>query len=151
MAKFGTFEFGEEEFGEGGVSPGPTPIPEPSRVGWRFFDGLSTYILPVNPHSARMPTRRKRVTHKPTCAGRNVTFEGRPETQDFDFSGVILSEAQYRLFVSWASKRKQIQVTDDLGRQYWVYIENFSPTRKKVATNPWYMDYTISGVALDRG
>lgn len=153
MGRFGTFEFSEEVFGsEGGESPSdPFPSITHERIAWKFFDGENVYNLPVNPHSATMPVKKRRLTHQPTCAGRVVTYEGRPEAQIFNFSGVILNEEQYRLFSSWVRKSKQIQITDDLGQSYWVYFKTFEPKRKRNNSYDWYMDYAISGVVLDRG
>ena len=152
MAKFGTFDFGEEEFGLPDTSSPPhTTIPSGGRIAWKFFDGVNVYNLQINPDSASMPVKKRRISHQPTCAGRIVTYEGRPETQSFNFSGVILSEEQFRLLSSWVRKSKQVQITDDLGKTYWVYFKTFEPKRKRNNSYDWYMDYAISGVVLDRG
>lgn len=153
MSKFGTFEFSEDDFGDdvGGSPSNPYPDIIDERIAWKFFDGVNVYNLQINPNSASMPVKKRRISHQPTCAGRIVTYEGRPETQSFNFSGVILSEEQFRLLSSWVRKSKQVQITDDLGKTYWVYFKTFEPKRKRNNSYDWYMDYAISGVVLDRG
>lgn len=149
MSRFGGFDFGEDVFGDGGL-PSEPDITE-SRVAWQFYDGVTNYELPVNPQTASMPTLNKRLTHKVTCAGRQITYEGRPEVGTFSISGVILEEAQYRAFQTWVGLKKQVRITDDLGEKYWVYIKTFSPKRRRDITYPWLMDFTIDGSTLDRG
>lgn len=149
MARFGQFRFGEETFGDDGVPPRPSERTE--RIAWLFFDGVNTYELPINPNEAKMPSPKRSVLTKPTCSGRQVSYQGREEVATIDFSGVLLSEAQYRVFREWFLKRQQIRITDDLGLKYWVYLKTFNPTRVKNNTHEWYHTYSASGVVLDRG
>ena len=152
MGKFGQFNFNEDTFnGTGGTPPVPGPPQESIRMAWNFFDGVNSYDLPVNPNEATMPVSGRRVTAKPTCAGRQVIYQGKNIVSEFTISGVILYEAEYRAFEEWVEKRKQIRITDDLGMKYWVYLKSFSPTREKSNAYEWYHKYTCSGVLLDRG
>jgi len=150
MAGFGEFEFGEEYFGDGGLDP---DAPVLTRVAWIFFDGVTTYELPVNPDSASTPApfSPKKLSFQPTCAGAQVIYEGRAEPKKISFSGVILTEAQYNSFRTWVNKNKQIRITDDLGQKFWVYLKSFSPTRRSDTVYDWLMDYTAEGFVLDRG
>ena len=147
MGIFGTDVFDEGVFG-GGLPP---DVPRPGRVAWTFYDGVDTYEFLVNPDTASMPTRQKNLTFQATTAGRQVPYEGRPDVGVLRFSGVILHEAQYHAFKNWVSKRKQVQVKDDLDQRYWVYLKNFLPTRVNAIEYPWMMNYSIEGVVLDRG
>ena len=151
MSKYGEFKYGEGVFGSSGGSSPIFPSEVDERVAWRFFDGVNAYDLLVNPSAATMPVQKKRLNYKPTTAGRVVTYEGRPEVPTFNLSGTTLTEEQYRNFVSWSKLRKQIRITDDLGQEYWVYIKTYEPSRRNSHEYPWLMDYTISGVVLDRG
>lgn len=150
MARFGTFRFGEETFGDpnGGSPSFPHDV---ERIPWNFFDGVNSYDLPINPNEASMPSPKRNVSTKATCAGRQVRIEGKPIVPQIEFSGVILYEEEYRAFEAWVNKRQQIRITDDLGMKYWVYLKSFSPQRVKSNTFPWYHTYSVSGVLLDRG
>jgi len=161
MAKFGTGKFGVDDFGVSDETPVTPPVPTPgvppawivgeSRIAWRFFDGTVSYVLPVNPSTASMPTKNKTITYQATCAGKQIAYEGRSEPGRISFSGVILEEAQLRAFENWFNKRKQIQITDDLGQKFWVYLKSFSPTRRKNNDYDWLIDYSAEGTVLDRG
>ena len=149
MARFGQFKFGEDSFGSDGIPPRPSERTE--RIAWNFFDGVNSYDLPINPNEAKMPSRRRPVATKATCAGRQVMYQGRLEVPTIEFSGVLLDETQYRIFKEWFNRRKQIRITDDLGIKYWVYLKSFQPTRVKSNDYDWYHNYSASGVVLDRG
>lgn len=151
MARFGTFNFGEEKFG------GESPVTSPQfpsgqeRIAWNFFDGVESYDLPTNPSEASMPSMKRNVMTKPTCSGRQVLIEGKPEVGQMQLSGVILTEEEFRAFEHWVAKRKQVRVTDDLGKKYWIYFKSFAPQRVKNDANEWHHTYTITGVQADRG
>lgn len=147
MAVFGSSEYGDSVFG----SSSSPATESPSRIAWKFFDNIDTYFLPVNPASASMPTKNKKVSFRATTSGRQVIFEGKPEVETMTFSGVILNEAQYTLWKLWASKRKQIQITDDLGQKFWVYITSFKPVRQKSNSYDWFMNYSVEATVVDRG
>lgn len=147
MGIFGGFDFGEDTFGSGQTAPDITQ----GRVAWQFYDLEDTYDFFVNPLQASMPTLNKKISYQATASGKQVSYEGRPEVKRIAFSGVILEEAQLRIFQDWWLKRKQVRITDDLGQKYWVYLKQFNPTRRKNNTYEWLHDYTAEGIVLDRG
>lgn len=122
-------------------------------VRWTFFDpiGPVTYTFPLNPSEGGLQGRKKNVSFEPTVGsgGRNLAFEGAEEPQRFSFSGVILSEAQYDDFNTWYEKRHQIQLSDDLSRQWWVYIDGLETPRRRSVNYAWSHRYTITAVELD--
>ena len=143
--------YGSPIYGEGIYEEAQVPDPSTGRVAWSFYDGVNIYNLDVNPSSASMPTiGQKRLTTQMTAAGTPIVYEGRKEAKTISFSGVILEEFQYRLFLLWVNMSKQIRITDDLGLRYWIYIKSFSPKRRKDSAHPWLMDYSIEGFVLDR-
>lgn len=124
---------------------------EPSfRTAWRFFDGTNEYLLPVNPDAAKMPSLARAIKKEKTAAGTPFLVEGRQAVQAISFSGLTLSEDQYRAFRSWYKMSRQIRITDDLNQVYWIYIKEFAAKRRKSTNYPWLMEYTASGIVLNR-
>lgn len=122
-------------------------------VRWTFYDPTipETYTFDINPSEGGTPTRRKKIEYQNTAApdGKVLVFEGRDEPQEFTFTGTILTEAHYTTLVNWFSKRRQIKVTDDLGREHWIYIKSFDATRQRAVHYPWKHSFTIEAVVLD--
>ena len=150
MAKFGTFQFGEELFGSGGASGASTVL---VRVPWIFTEIYSPdeYEFAINPLNATMPSREKTVTAQSTAAGNQVLFQGRSKPQHLDFSGTILTETHYNKMREWSSKQKQVQIMDDLARRYWVYIISFNPKRRYKPEYPWMHEFSCESIVLDWG
>ncbi len=147
MAKYATFLYNEDTYGSSG---GVFPISDLDRVPWIFKDVVSNdeYEFAINPNTADVPSHKKRISTQYTAAGAAINFEGRPEPQTFSFSGTILSEDHYNIMVEWTSKKTQINLSDDLGRKYWIYITNFSPTRNYSSQFPWRHEYTAQATVI---
>jgi hypothetical protein len=122
-------------------------------VRWTFDDpvNLDSYTFDVNPNEGGSPALQKAFQYSNTSApdGKTVVFEGRDQVQKIEFSGVILEESHYTAFETWWNHRNQILLTDDLGRQFYIVIESFSPTRKRSALHPWKHEYKISATVVD--
>ena len=122
-------------------------------VKWTFFDPTvpETYTFAVNPNEGGTPERAKTVTFQATAApdGKMLLFEGREEPRRISISGVILDQAQLNTFETWYGKRHQIRLTDDLGRQYWVYMTRFSATRNRRRSHPWHHSYNMELTIVD--
>lgn len=120
---------------------------------WTFEDLVldEEYQFEINPNDDGSPVLAKHVNYQNTCApdGKTLVFEGRDEPQTGAFSGTILSEDHYDAMVTWFKKRHQIRVTDDLGRQMWIYITKFTPKRVRSAVHPWKHTYSVDYVVLD--
>jgi hypothetical protein len=149
MGILGSFIFGSSTLGSGS-SPPPQPN---TRTAWRFQDysGSQFYEFEINPLDVSDPAIKRTITTQATSAGRQVNYEGRLQPGTLTFSGTILSEGQYEVMNAWAQVRKQIKITDDLGRVFWVYIESFTPTRKYSIEFPWRMEYSVEATVLDWG
>lgn len=122
-------------------------------VKWRFYDAVLDveYVFDINPNDGGTPSRKKTLTYQSTAApaGKTLVFEGQDEVPQLEFSGVALDMDQIDAFDLWFEKRHQIRVTNDRGRQYWVYIHEFTPSRKRAASHPDKHEYHISAVILD--
>lgn len=123
-----------------------------ARIAWRFEDPVvgTVEFMEVNPNEGASPTYAKNLTKKSAVApgGQVLLFEGNDQPRQFDFSGVILTEAQYTLLYEAWAKRHPILIVDDLGREFRVYMETFSPSRVVSGTNPWRHNYQATSVIV---
>lgn len=146
MAFFGTFKFGEALFGTGGITPQDDFI----RVPWTFQEVYDPdiYEFAVNPLDAEMPSIQKTIVERKTSAGRSIIFQGRDQVQTLSFSGTILTELHFRKMEEWFLKEKQINLKDDLGRSYWIYLTSFTPARQPSTDYPWRHEYSAESIVL---
>lgn len=130
-------------------------------VKWKFLDltDNSTATFEINPDSSSSgvstsssgttsypPTLEKTITTVATLApgGKTLIYEGADIAPSIGFSGTILTETMYNTMITWFNKRHQIQLTDDLGLVYVIYIVAFAPVRVRMATNAWYHTYSVT-------
>lgn len=122
------------------------------RVPWVFTDPVevTTETMEINPNSGASPEFRKNIIKKATvgAGGQTVIFEGNDEPVSMEFSGVILTEDQYNFLHTAYEKRHLVTLTDDLGRDFVIYFESFSPKRKLSRNHPWRHDYSASVVIV---
>lgn len=122
-------------------------------VRWTFTDDvdLTSYTFEINPKQGGSPGIKKRVGYEYPCApdGLVIRFEGMDEVQELAWDGTILTQEHYMALYTWADLRHQIRLLDDLGRDYWIYIAEFVPTRVRAASHPWKHTYTAKATVLD--
>lgn len=120
---------------------------------WTLYDATvpETYEFPINPSEGGTPGISKRIETQVAAApdGTTILFEGRDEPGRLNLSGTILDQAHLDALTAWSLKRHQVRITDDLGRQYWVYITRFNPTRNRRAHHPWHHSYQMELVVVD--
>lgn len=122
-------------------------------VKWRFDDPvtLDSHVFEINPNEGGSPDYTKNIQYRNTSApnGKTILFEGRDNPPSLEFSGTLLTESQFNMFVEWWNKRYQVEVTDDLGRQFTIVIESFSPKRERAFHYPWKHSYTVRAIIVD--
>lgn len=124
-----------------------------ARVAWILEDLVTseTYSWEINPKDLTLP-RRKSMSYMATAApgGRVVAYEGRDEPRKMSYSGTILTEEQYDNLTSWFEKRNLLKLTDDLGREYGVYVTSFEVQRSfHSAQFPWRHNYSGEMLLID--
>lgn len=125
-----------------------------SRIAWHFrdytVDPTEEYKWEINPKEFDI-TNRKQLSFQTTAApdGRVLAFEGRDEVQKVAFSGTVLTESQYEQMLHWFTKRHQVEIEDDLGRIFSIYITSFNPKRERNRSYPWKHSYTCEAIVLD--
>lgn len=117
---------------------------------WTLHDPvtLETWVMPINPDTMTSPYPAKTLTHA-VGIRRSLdqirTFMGTPRLPEWQWSGVIRTEAHYDALLYWAKKDGFVHVTDHLGRTWQVVIRKYTPTdRKPMANVPWRMRYEMS-------
>lgn len=120
---------------------------------WTLYDPLElvTYTFAINPKGGGTPPRKKRVGYQNTSApdGKTIVFEGQDEPRTISCEGTILDQAMLDALVEWFDKRYQVLLTDDLGREMWVYITSFEPKRVRNAERRWKHEYTLQATIVD--
>lgn len=121
---------------------------------WTLYDPstTTTVTFAMNPNDGGSPPLKKNMTYQATAApsGRTLAFQGRQEAQTLDLSGTLLFEADYQFFLDWWDTQNQMLLTDDLGRQYWVVITEFTPKRVRAASHPWKHSYSLKCLIVDQ-
>lgn len=119
---------------------------------WTFFDPTTstTAEFEINPNDGGSPSLVKNITASSTVApgGATILMEGSSQLQDFTFSGTILTQSQYDQMVTWFTKTNVIQLTDDLGRTYDIYIKEFAPKRVRASSHPWKHTYSVTAIQV---
>jgi hypothetical protein len=113
---------------------------------WQLIDPVTSeyYSFEINPNTGGSLTRQKNVTQYSTTADDStiVLYEGSDQPQPVTVSGTLLSQAQYQNMIYWYSKRRQVLLIDDLGRNIWVYFVHWEPQRKWTKQSPWRHDWS---------
>jgi hypothetical protein len=122
-------------------------------VRWEFEDPvtLDVYTFAVNPSDGGSPGYAKNITSQATSApeGKVIRFEGQDSPQQMEFSGTLFTEAEYNAFVEWWDKRYQVLIRDDLGREFYIEIDQFEPSRKRARAYPWKHEYKVVATIVD--
>ena len=134
-----------------GVAVPPPSLPFGGVVHWKFTDpvSLEEYEFEMNPGSGGVPDQeRKSVYSERRLDNKIVQFELPEDARETQFTGTLLTEAQYVAFEAWARKRSPFILTDDLGREYGIIAVGFEPRRERRSSAPWYHTYTFKYVFL---
>lgn len=122
-------------------------------VRWTLHDPVlsETWEMQVNPNDGGTPDNGKTVNYSNTAApdGKTLVYEGRDAVQTLDWTGIILTQEHYDTYIYWFAKRRQLLLTDDLGRETWIYLTKLTPKRKRATGIPWKHDYTVNAIVLD--
>ena len=151
MARYGTFNYDSGVLYSQGTAEFPILEPGITRVPWWFIDTNTgdEYEFAVNPLNASVPSPQKTVTTEYTTAGTPINFQGRDAPATMSISGTILYEEHFNAMIEWSEKTKQVNITDDLLRKYWVYITSFNPTRQYTPDYPWRHEYTMEATVIN--
>lgn len=99
---------------------------------WTFttLDGLSSYIVPINPNQAESPLREQALSWFLDSASGFTGMRSKRQPVQWSFSGVIRSQQHYEALMLWARKREKVRILTDLDELLVVRITGFKPERK---------------------
>ena len=121
---------------------------------WILSDPVTseTWTMNINPNTGGSLPLQKNISTYATTAddSQTVFYEGADAPQTVQISGTLLDEDQYNKMIYWYSKRRQIQLTDDLGRTMWVYFATWNPTRKWSFQHPWRHEWQATFYVIGR-
>ncbi len=132
-----------------------------ARTAWRFVDPITTaeYVWPVNPNNdSGSNTRTKQFAYTVVAGSRKknlgqhtvdtLIHQSNINQMPFSYDGIIYDVDHYSALENWSAKEYPVELWDDLGRGYLVYISRFIPSRIRSTKTPFKHSYTISGIIL---
>lgn len=75
--------------------------------------------------------------------------EGPAERESFQYNGTVYTEAQFNMMRALSNKGYPVEMTDDLGRTFLVYITAFEPKRERSVKFKWKHTYTLAGLVIE--
>ncbi len=130
-------------------------------VKWTFTDEVegTTSVFTLNPESASIDRGGLQSSQISTTNGRRIIQKGRRNPDAMVINGTTFQEDEFVAFAQIASKMYQVKLTDDLGREFWVFITGYSPERQPTRFGSyagasgsrldWRMRYSINMTMLD--
>jgi hypothetical protein len=123
-------------------------------VRWQIYDPDTddTWVFPSNPSEGAVPSRERNIVEQAVSASDSTAvllFEGAENARRLGWKGTITTEAFYRAMEDWFDTRHQVQLTDDLGQSWWVYLTKFTASRINRHNYPWAMTYDAEVIIID--
>lgn len=123
---------------------------------WRFVE-LATgeeYTVPINPDSMSSPFKDRQFTtsYGSRAGGNRLRTKERPApAKEWEFGGVIRTQAHHDALDAWAKKPGHVNIHDHLGRAFQVVFTDFQATdRPPTPQTPWRQRYTMTALVLRR-
>jgi hypothetical protein len=123
-------------------------------TAWTLTDPITSavYVMHNNPDKMTSPWPAKDFSHvrsNHTGQERARAFQAKPSPTQWQWEGVIRSQAHYDALLLWAAKPYPIHVTDHLGRTWQVVIRRFAPEdRRPTRAVPVRMRYVMETLNL---
>lgn len=107
---------------------------------WTLYDPatLQTWVLPINPDrmTSPFPAKNIRVAYGVRAPLQRLrTFMAPAAAVDWEWEGVIRTQAHYDTYVDWAWRDGPIHVTDHLNRKWEVFLQSFEPEERRPTPN----------------
>lgn len=122
-------------------------------VRWILEDPLldETYEMHLNPNEATNFRKSKALEHAVGLQGRVSSKAAPPRPVDWEFGGVIRTEAHHDELIRWQKKPNKLRVTDHVGRTFEIMLRAIEiKDRTPTPTTPWRFTYTMRTMLLRR-
>lgn len=113
----------------------------PSVTRWVFYDPAlnETWQVPRNPDAMTSPYPERKFVYNSTTAGANggvsVVYEAHADPAQWQFSGKLKTQDHFNQLMKWRRKNNRVQVTDHLGRTFFITINKMDMVPVRV--NPY--------------
>lgn len=116
------------------------------------------YVFELNPENVTYTAKNRTVKTVRTPTGRVILTYGKLNPGRISFSGWIPTLELLDALRDWVLKEYQVKLTDELGRENWYYLDNFTASRRPTKIGSWNggagqpitaFDYTITGVEMN--
>lgn len=126
-----------------GTTPGTTNR-------WSFYDPDTgqLYEFDINPSEQDYQPFAKRILYTNTLPRKSIIYEVQKDATTVGWSGTVLLQGQLAAFQSWFDNRAVVQLTDDLGRTFDIYITEFTPKRVRTRDFPWFHTYDMKALLV---
>lgn len=121
---------------------------------WIFHDPGTgdSWTVPINPDSMGNPTPAKGLAfgRNVRSGGRQTTFRQVPKPVEWEFAGVIRTQAHHDNLLAWLNRRGIIEITDHLSRTFEVMLTGFEVTERAPTKSGvrWRMRYSMKALLL---
>lgn len=122
---------------------------------WTFteVDTSETYTVPINPDAMTSPFKDRSLEHAASKRFGGSTaitsFRHADSPKEWEFSGVIRTQAHHDALKAWEQKPGLIHISDHLGRVFEVMLTSFAPTdRKPTGGVTWRLRYVMKALVL---
>lgn len=133
-----------------------------ARSPWSLYDPVTTeeYNWPVNPHTDNGSHAVSKGTKYEVYAGLRqsstsddridaIIAFGQDDPSKLSYSGFVYNQTQLTALEGWANKNYAVTLTDDIGREFSVYIESFRLERVRSNKHPFKHSYTLDAFILE--
>lgn len=118
---------------------------------WRFDDPVdaSALVFGHNPsEGGETSTKRNVLVQTTSPTHQPIIIESGSDGKDVTFKGTLLSTAERDTLLVFINKERRVLWTNDLGEQHWIYVDDFTPTRKHSASHTYVADYTLHALIV---
>lgn len=121
-------------------------------IRWTFTDPVAgdSYTMDMNPNAMSSLGGPLQVRAAGIMPKGKVLLYGRPALPtDWEFTGVLRTQAQYEAFVDWMDRPNRIHLTDHLGRTLTIQMKSFAPVGGRARRGvPWRHTYSIKALVF---
>lgn len=130
------------------VTGDDTPTPTTPRWSLRDPETGVIYEFDINPSAEDYQPYSKQISYQNTLPGKSIIYEVTRDATTISWSGTIILQGHLAALQTWFDLGSAVELTDDLGRVFSIFITDFEPKRVRNATQPWLHTYDMKALVL---